>query len=259
MAGKSGGGTSAPKFSVPFLQLDGRSGEFTKVKDKVETKLTAPVEFVILKKRRTISSYKPSLFSTEHERATDKVMLFKKTFANGKTSIGPDSVGNANDLRQANPLLKVHEIVYVLHEGEVCKLEIKSGSIMDYYAFQKSYADQQLHGFQITTSIGSVEAENDSGKYYKIVFSFKESLPEGVTFDEVEAKMDVVNENLSKIDAYTQSRISEKGGASTGSSNLTILTAGESAVIQGAREAAQAKDKEFKEFNDEINPDDIPF
>jgi hypothetical protein len=266
MADKSGASNQAPKYTVPFIQFDGRAGTFSKVSyknnEKEEMTLKSPVEFVILKKRRTLSSFKPSYFSTEHNKTNDKIMLFKKMVSNGKSSISFEAVGYANELREQNPLLKTHEIVYVLHEGEVCKMEIKSGSIMDYYAFQKSYGDEELHGFEITTKVSSISAENDSGSYKKMVFSFVPTLPEGVTFDEIESKMDEVTSNLAKVDAYTLSRIDEKLGGNSGGKSSGLTTEQASSIKEARDAEINARNKADEAFNNvgkDINPDDIPF
>lgn len=253
MLEKSGGdqaGGKAPKYSVPIIKFDGRTGAFSKIsyedsKNKTETPIESPIEFVILKKRKVLSHFGStvSYFSNEFVSSTEKVQLFKKE--GGAISLATTDF--ANKIREDNPLVKTHEIVYVLHDGEVCKLEIKGGSTQDYYAFQKNYSDEQKHSFELTTRVSFVKTKNAAGfSYVKMVFSFEDTK---VDFDLIEKSIDEVNENLAKIDEYTKLRIAEKEG-------------GKYDDVKKARDAEQkAADKQRKDVagEDEINPEDIPF
>lgn len=244
--------TKSVRYQVPIINFGGNSGRFSKVnyaeKEKTEEDLESPLEIIILKRRNILSHFGNgiSYFSTEFDSVSDKVLLFKKEGG----SIKQVGVGYPTELREGNPLLKSHVMLYVLHQGEVCKMEIKGGSASDFFAFQSAYSSEEKHSFELDTSITSIKTKNDAGfSFYKMIFKFTDTKQD---LDVVEEKLDEVVENLAKVDAYNKQSIGQKGSS---------LSAESLEDIKAARDA----ERKFNEIaggsgdSGEINLDNIPF
>lgn len=262
LADKSGANNNArpPKYVVPLIRFDGNRGEYRIIrKDKegqnIEEDLKTPFEFVILKKRRLLSAYAPtqSLFTNEHNSTNDRLMLFKVISHAGKSNVSLETTGYTADLREKYQTLKTHEVVYVLFNGEVCKMEIKGGSLGGYYDYQKALQSEEKHSFEVTTLLKSEKVKNEQGfTFYKMTFDFRPEV--SVEFDVLEEKIDEVAKACEEADAYTRSKINEKVRPSVGGNTLI----GEEAIkIKAMKEAAQ---KDFDNFGKEdIDVDAIPF
>lgn len=261
LADKSGDANNSrpPKYVVPLIRFDGNRGEFRKISknadgENVEEDLKSPIEFVILKKRRLLSAYSPnqSYFTNEHNSTADKLMLFKVI----SKTVSLETTGYTDELRAKYQTLKTHEVIYVLYENEVCKMEIKGGSLGGYYDYQKALQSEEKHSFEVVTVVGSEKVKNDQGfVYYKMTFDFK-SVDMG--FDLIESKIDEVVSACKAADDYTKVKMNEKGRNTSGSTMVD-----EFADVKAAREREKsAADKAFDNFGkdpSEISPDDIPF
>lgn len=254
LANKSGDNNSqkAPKYTVPLIRFNGNTGAFRKVSknednEDVETNIVAPVEFVILKKRRTLSSFSAnqSFFTNEHNTSAEKVMLFKVI----DKTVTFEDIGFAADIREKYQALRTHEVVYVLFNGEICKMEIKGGSLSGYYEYQKKLSEEELHSFEVTTVINSEKTKSDAGfGYYKMTFDFKRD--DSLDFDLIEKSIDEVSKACQDSDAYTKQKIAEKSGNKTGGNagNLSIENDKADKVFDSIGKDA-----------DDINASDIPF
>lgn len=264
LASKSGDNNSSrpPKYECPLIRFDGNKGTFRKVSkdannENVETEIKSPFGFVILKKRRNLSSFSTnqSYFTNEHNTNLERIMLFKVI---AKT-VTLEDIGCTSDLREKYQTLKTHEVVYVLFDDEVCKMEIKGGSLGGYYDYQKSLSEEELHSFEVTTVIGSEKAKSEGGfGYYKMTFTHKTLEAD---FDLIEQKIDEVVTACLESDNYTKQKIAEKSNRSGGAGNLNIE------VGDGSQK--KKADDEYENFGKksvnstenmgDINPDDITF
>jgi len=262
LAGKSGENNSSrpPKYECPLIRFDGNRGTFRKVfKNKdgenEEVDIKTPVEFVILKKRRNLSSFSTnqSYFSNEHNTSTEKIMLFKVV----NKTVTLEDIGFTADLRQKYQTLKTHEVVYVLYDGEVCKMEIKGGSLGGYYDYQKSLTEEELHSFEVTTVVSSEKAKSEGGfGYFKMTFDHKALETD---FGVLEQKIDEVSKACLESDNYTKQKMTEKAGSKGSSSgNLTIE---ESSIINAAKEREMKAKEDFDNYGkgNNIDADSIPF
>lgn len=193
---------SRPTFYVPVIKFNGKTGEFQKVEfgESKETKITPlpkELSFVILKKRQALGAF-PNYFSNQFTSPSEKIALFKKQ--NGKFSLA--ETATPKELREKYPILKTKNIAYILYEGSVCQLDIKGLSLSSYWDYQKSLRDENLHSFQVITSVHSEKVENDNGVFYKMVFSTSEKQP---NLAEVEKHLTVVAQKLAAIDSYNAS------------------------------------------------------
>jgi len=246
MSGDSGLG-KPPKYVVPLIRFNGNRGEYRKISydadgNKVETPLTNPVQFVILKKRRLLSHYSPngSYFTNEYDSPNQQVSLFK----NVAGTVTHEATGIATDLREQFQQLRTHEVIYLLHEGQVCKMEVKGGSLGNYYDYQKSLQDEDLHGFQVLTSVSSESAKSEGGmSYYKITF---QKLVLTTSLDEVEAHMTEVSSNLKKLDDYFAAKSRSNSPANV-------------AHLDKVMDDMTAPTEKTIQLDEEPNPDDIPF
>lgn len=236
MAGMSGEGSGkAPKFLTPLIRFDGNRGEFRMIsldenKQKVETPLKKPIKLVILRKRRLLSSFSPTVshFTTEHNSINDKIQVFSNTAG----QIKHEMTGYTKEIRAQFPLIKTHEVIYALYNDEVIRFEIKGGSLSGYYDYQKELQSEGIHCFQVTTVLSSEKAKNEASFAYNRVTFEKADLE--VSLDDVEEKMNFVNENLKKVDDFFTAKMLKNAPA---------------AVSDDAGGAPK----------DDINPDDIPF
>lgn len=262
LADKSGDSNNArpPKYEVPLIRFDGNTGKFKKVTknkdgENVDEALTKPLEFVVLKKRRLLSSYskKLSYFTNEHNNTNDKLMLFK---FDGSVSL--QDTGFTDELRAKYQTLKTHEVVYILMDGEVCKMEIKGGSLGGYYDYQKALKSEEKHSFEVLTIVDSAKAESEGGfDYFKMTFDFK---PLNVDFDTLETKIDEVAKACEESDNYTKQKLNEKSRGSVGSVNgdttVNGLSPEQVEKIQSARQA----EKDYQNYGKGDSEDsDIPF
>jgi hypothetical protein len=251
MAGMSNDNGSRPfKYLVPLIRFNGNTGEFRKVfydgtGAAQEAPLTKPIKLVILKKRRIVSSYNAnaSYFTQEHNTVNDKLLLYK----NIEKTVTFEAIGYGPELKQKYQQLKTHEIVYALYDGQVYKLDIKGSSVVNYYDYLKSLSKDDLHSFEVYTSISTSKEKNESlGTWYHVMkFDKAEAV---ANFDEIEKFMTIVHENTKKMDEFSASELIKKSqrGAATAAPRPTI-------------------DPEMKDFagvaypKEDINPNDIPF
>lgn len=235
---QEGGATEFPRYEVPMLRFNGNTGEFKKIisvpkGDDIEEAVTKPVELVVLRKKSSLSAFKTkeSWFSSEFTSPNDTIALFHQI--SGKTTFL--KTAPVSQIREEFQLLKTQLNLYCLFNGEVVKLGVKGGSLANYFDYQNKLKEDDKHGFEVTTSIGSQKAKNEElgTTYYKMTFDAKPLAVEG---DVIEAKVNEVNAALKRIDDYQASR----------------------AASAPAQTRTQV-DKEFDEMGTQVSPDDIPF
>lgn len=210
MSGESGGG-KAPKYNVPIIKFNGNTGEFSKLVYTDGMKETFPLSgdlsFVILKNRKRLEAQEAGLSSVEFNSTTQIVTLFSNT--DGKFS--KEAVDTVTNLRASYPVLKTQEVLYVLFEGEICKLIVKGGSSAEFYTYKETLAENQLKSFMVTTTVKSESAKGKLNKtYFKMKFSNSELT---VSLDEIESKMTEVAEAVAKIDEYNSGKALESNSA----------------------------------------------
>lgn len=267
LAEKSGDSNNSrpPKYTVPLIRFDGNRGEFRKITkndngENVEVPISIPLEFVILKKRRLLSAFSPnkSYFTNEHNSTSDQLMLFKVI----EKTVSLDDIGYTDQLREKYQTLKTHEVIYVLYDGEVCKMEIKGGSLSNYYDYQKALQSEELHSFEVETVVGSEKVKNDQGfSYFRLTFDHKEFDGD---FSLVEKKIDEVVSACNESDNYTKQKIAEKSKTNgTSSGTVNGLTPEQIKSIKDARNAEidqrKKAEEEFNNFNEDNGDSDIPF
>lgn len=249
-AAGEGGGGKFPKYEVPAIRFNGNTGQFRRVGlDGEETDLKTPVNIVVLKKRSSLSSFRgatktlpaESMFTSEYDSVHDEVALFQNL--GGKTSFLMNAPVSA--IREKHQLLKTSNILYVLFQKEVHKLEVKGGSLGAWFDYLNSLKDDGKHSFEVISSLASEKRKNESlgTTYYSITF---EALDKDVDLDVIEAKQQEVAEALAKIEAYSNSRRSASG------TTFAAERAEAEEAFNGAGAGVDYPDEE-------INPEDIPF
>lgn len=212
MSGEQEGG-KAPKYNVPIIKFNGNTGEFKKIVytdgAKEESAITGELKIVILKNRKRLEAQDAGLSSVEFNSIKQIVTLFSNT--DGKFS--KEAVDTVTNLRENYPVLKTQEVLYVLHDGEICKLIVKGGSSTSFYTFKDALKEEGNHSFSVTTKVGVASAKGKVGKkYFYMTF---ESAPLEVTLDEVESKMTEVAEAVKKIDDYNSGKAMSETNSST--------------------------------------------
>lgn len=254
--------SAPPKYVVPLIRFDGNRGEFKKISksesgENIEEIIKAPLDIIILKKRRILSSFSPavSYFTNEHNNTSERLILFK----NLSKTVTQEAIGFTEDLREKYQTLRTHEIIYVLFEGEICKMEIKGGSLSGYYDYQKALSSEEKHSFEVVTVLGSEKVKSEAGfGYYRITFDFRN---DEIDMDSIESKMLEVSKACKAVDDYTQAKISEKQLKSAASS---LTEADKSQIVEARKREQDAADRLMNEIatgkeSDDINVDDIPF
>lgn len=241
MSGEQEGG-KAPKYNVPIIKFNGNTGEFAKISYedgmKSEEAITGEIKIVILKNRKRLEAQEAGLSSVEFNSVKQIVTLFAKV----DDKYSKEAIDTVTNLRENYPVLKTQEVLYVLFNGEICKLIVKGGSSTSFYTFKDTLKEEGNHSFAVTTKIGKAKAKSKMGKtYFYMTF---ESLPLEVSLDEVESKMTEVSEAVAKIDEYN----SGKAMSSTSSDEI------------GTRKTIEKEVKDTEptiQLDDEIDADDI--
>ena len=242
LADKQGndGGSKFPKYVVPIINFNGNTGEYrrTPVVDgelaKEAEPLKSPVEIVVLKKRSAFASKldaDPSYFSSEFGSPNDSVALFQNM--SGRVSFVEASTATA--LRTKYPAIKTKSVLYCLYDNTVHKLEVKGGSMSNFFEWQDEMKKEDKHSFEVTVKLGSDKKKHETSKKTYYVMTFKST--ELADTEGLEEAMDEVNEALKKQDAYQKERN----------------------AIAASSAAAVAHFDGVDKPVDESNPDDIPF
>lgn len=243
MAKLSGAQERAPKYVVPLLKFNGNTGEFRilDTETKEETPVEKPVSITILKKRKSLNSFSAleSFFTNEYNNVNQKVNLYK----NVDGTITFEACDFPPNLREKYQQLRTKEILYVLFNGLVHKLEVKGGSLGDFYDYLTALGDENTHTFQVVTELGSEKTQNEAKfSYHKITFTKSDA---EVDLDAVEKHMVEVAEATSKVDEYFATKMAEAFRADS-----------------SAAKVPSEVDKQFEEMGkveEEPNVDDIPF
>lgn len=244
MAGRFGGSSFGkfPKYEVPILKMDGNTGTFEVREDGEKATLAKAPTIVVLKVRNALAKdiNGESYFTSEYESPNDQVSLFKSVA--GSTVHVAD--GTVTEMRASHTFLKMKAVLYVLYDKRVHKLEVKGGSIGNWFDYLTKLKDQDVHCFEVMTTLGTEEKLNESvhKKYFAITFEDKE-FPAKADLTAVENAQVEVVEALKKIDDYRNSRTN---GAQSSQS------------LEGfVAEAEAAKGVAYPD--EEIDPEDIPF
>lgn len=208
LAGQFGGNMEkAPKYNLPIIRLNGTDGKYTMTTytdgESKQEELGEVIEYTIIKNRKKLEDYNNGLSTSEYSQNGVITTLFLNS--DGKYS--KEAVGTAADLRKKYTTLKTHEILYVIYEGEVCRLIVKGSSSSKYYEFLEQHKEDGTHLYEYKT-ISEVESapnpKKRNSKYY--FMSFKKGKESDL--EKVSEKMDEVDAELKKIDDYNTKQVS---------------------------------------------------
>lgn len=231
--------SKAPRLDIPVIRVNGNTGEIRKIVrndgNEEEQPLTKPLRVVILKKgRRSLKLFTKTdnLFSSEYETRAQLVNLFRRV---GST-VTFVKAATAPEIRDEFPLIKTVESAYVLHDGELCRLEIKGASLTGYYDYQTKLKEDKVHGFEVDTVITTKSEAGQMGDYHFFAF---DSEPLSAEFDTVREKLSEVTEKLKEIDTYNARKNAER--------------------LPDGLVAEEVQAPAMPDLDEEINPEDIPF
>lgn len=205
-------GGKFPKFVVPIINFNGNSGEFRVIPvvdgelSKEAQPVKSPISIVIVKKRSALATKledEPSYFSSEFSSPNERISLFTNTA--GKVSFAESGI--VMDLRQKYPTLKTKSILYVLFNGELHKLEVKGGSMSDFFDWQKNLQDEGMHSFETSVVVGSKKQKSEKAKKVYYSMTFTNGPIDEDTMDLIEDAMDVVNEAIKRQEDYQLSKL----------------------------------------------------
>lgn len=234
LAGAAGQTRSkGPRFEADSVTFDGKKGELRlRQADGTIVPVNYPAEFVILKKRNVLKSY--PMFSTEYDYASTIISLFSSETGR----VQHVASGTPKQLREKFPQLKWQQVCYALYNGEVVKLEIKGASASSFIEYSKQLQDQDLHSYQVVTIITGAGTGKKGAVEYKFMEFGSRDLDEA-EFDQVKSSLERVTKELYEIDRhYAEKKAEKMEGVDTPAPDLGELAS---------------------EFDEEINPEDIPF
>lgn len=227
-----------PSIDAKIIRFAGDTGELrTREKDGTIIPISIPSEFIILKKRNMLGGHinEEAHFTSEYDFKSTIVSLFKTV--NGKTQ--HVASGTPPQLRAQFPNLKSRQMCYALHNGEIVKLEIKGASYTSFIDFSDKLREEGLHSYEVVTIVSGV----GSGKKGVVNYKFMEFDKRDLTDEEfatVAKELESLTKRLYEIDRHYAEKRAEKAGVADGVDPEPVS---ELAAV----------------FDEEINPEDIPF
>lgn len=214
-AGLSGNQETRPTYDVPSFSLHGTKGHMNIEKQKNDDDWTKSklkdghVEIIVLKERRKFLKYnrsdKTTLWSTEYNNNNDMIRLFKSE--GGESKLFDE--GTPPNLRERHGLTgATNYILYGLVDGEVGKLIVKGSGLEEWFNYKDELESKDIPLFLAVTVASPEKVEGGSVDYYKLTFNEINEVDDE-TLELVDEKMDEINENIAKIDAFVQERIQE--------------------------------------------------
>lgn len=209
----------APRYSPPIIRLQGKEGIFQKItKDnegETQTEdLPKTIEITTLKFRRTLTRFvtekgklKESYFTSEHNSSNDEITIFVR---NKEGEIKLIDSGNAKKMKEKHNL-KMVQIIYVLVDNEIFKLNVKGSSLSALYEFRIEAKKTGKHFHELLLKIGMTKFTSPLGDYYAMDFSIKKEL----TKKEIEIvgeKIKEISDKLNEIDSYYKDREGKEEG-----------------------------------------------
>lgn len=208
---------------------------------------TTPLKVVFLKIRRTIGYYKPNAIvnSSEHNRKSDRVMLYGPAKGQRETGI-------AEDLRNKYPELRTTQIVYAYRpdNGSVARISIKGASLGSkndspdstrFYDYLQGFKGDESVS-QFVTELWPEIKDGPEGKYFAINFKRGRLLDEEESAT-VKRLIDEIHDEVVSQDAALLGRI----GAANSDDGVV------------AEDTQKSPGERFDYPEEEINPEDIPF
>lgn len=205
----------APKYELPQIRLQGQKGVFIKIyKDEqgvfLQDEIGDEINGVILKIRRTCGAMtiddngdvEEIYFSNEHNDWRDKIMLFHKDLTKKKVKTMMIGTGTYKELKSKYTNLKMRQIIYLLINDEVVKLEVKGKGLSALFDYYPQFPGNE-HIFQFVTKIGAIKKENKAIEYYAMTFEKGEPSD----LEKVGPKIKEVAENIKKIEDFYASQV----------------------------------------------------
>ncbi len=275
---------SAPKFSLPSLKNNGKSGGyFITVLNKDGSLKTGedgkallkeienPVG-IILKPRKSFNYIGGDFqYFTNESGNTPKAqfVVFKKSEGKKGDVIQMVGQGTSAEIKTQFPELKMIQILYFLLETEqgleLCRFKVKGMSLGNLFDYWKEFEGGE-HFFQYFTELGEENDKNQFGKFVKATFTKGKKVTD---FTEVKESLELINEKIKAIEEYTLEKnaeqeemmeASESSGSRPESSPLDEIR--ESLALQKEELVpldVKGKRKVIQLEQDEINVEDIKF
>lgn len=258
LAGEQEGGR-APKLDLPLIKFDGNTGRFSyRDLDKNESEIESPIGVVIVKNRKRLESFNDGLSTNDYTSPSQVVTLFQRNDDGKYTRL---ATGKATDLRQQYPTLKTQEILYVVYNGELCKLTVKGTSSSAFYEYRDVLKAENKHSFMVTTMLSSEDFKGSKIKktFYNIGFTSAELTQDNAELDFIEESMTKVSEYVKASDKFQADKLlsqeSDHGGNNKLISNSTVPNA----LTGSATAKTKTALEEFEDDEDAINPEEINF
>lgn len=246
----SGGDKVRTTYKVPTLKFNGNSGKFTKFPAgdfKNGTDITDDIELVIMRPRRTFSSFEKTpegsvrLFTNEHNTWQDHVTVFEAKTGKGIKAIGSGAI---EDLRNEIPSLRISSNLYCLYEDEVYKLTVRGKSRQSLVDKQKELSKDGLELFEKKVKLIPTQETGTGGNVY---YFLNYEITGDSDLDKIGPHMEDISKVMDKIDEeYTETnkRMSKEADALTG---------------ENTEEEDIIPLEDTAKDNDEIKPEEIPF
>lgn len=166
------------RYVVPVLKFNGNTAKFSLLTPDQEgnwvpEEIRGDIEVVILKVRRTLSSYEKlpdgsglRNFTNEHNSWKDPLTVFE--MKKGDTKPRMVDAGALQDVRKNWPKLKLRQNLYCLLGDKVVKMPVRGKSLSNLFQYYQSFKASE-HIFQFWTKLGSHQETNEGGLTYYVM------------------------------------------------------------------------------------------
>jgi len=166
------------KFVVPVLKFNGSTDKWSLLTPDEEgnwvpEELKGDIEIVILKVRRTLTSYEKlpdgsglRMFTNEHSSWKDGLTVFEMKKGDSRPRMV--DAGTTKDLRQRWPNLKLRQNLYCLLGDKTVKFPVRGKSLSNLFAYHDTFKASE-HFIQFWTKLGSHSETNEGGLTYYVV------------------------------------------------------------------------------------------
>lgn len=164
LAKKSGQKKSYPitTLDVPIITINGNEGIFSqKYKGEKFDIQSKTIEIVILRVRKYLSEFESGITTTEHDGNKSVAVAFEYNGEKKKWSLLEN---NLSEVLKEKYKLGTHQVLYVIHENELKKLDVKGGSLSQLYDYFKEFSKDYM--FQYKTTVFTIEKEGRGKKYF---------------------------------------------------------------------------------------------
>lgn len=159
------------RVDTPILQLSGKTGKYSIIKNKEEFELDGVISGVIVKIRKYMQYYPEggAYRLSTGEGDTQSIVPLWINQPNQKTQVVMR--GNFAELKMKYPQLKMCPVLYIVlsEKGDLVKFTVKGKSSMNLFNYYKEF-DKDEHIYQFITEFSSIKDEYQGKEFWTATF-----------------------------------------------------------------------------------------